>query len=128
MKRTIVIVAAVTVIMSLVFAGVALATSQATIDEIIADAGSGTLDGNWGQADVEAALAYLEGDPLARQYSDVEAVLEAYLAGGSSGGGGTSAGTASGGNLAFTGADILVSLVAGGGLIGGGLLLRRRSR
>jgi hypothetical protein len=126
MKRTIVIVAAVTVIMSLVFAGVALATSQATIDEIIADAGSGTLDGDWSQADVQAALAYLEGDPLARQYSDVEAVLEAYLAGGSSGG--TSAGTASGGNLAFTGADILVALVAGGGLVGGGLLLRRRSR
>jgi|GEM_PF-2318417 len=126
MKRTIVIVAAVTIIMSLVFAGVALATSQATIDEIIADAGSGTLDGNWSKADVEAALAYLESDPLAKQYSDVEAVLEAYLAGGSAGDPG--AGTASGGNLAFTGADLLIALTAGGGLIGGGLLLRRRSR
>lgn len=132
MKRTILAVAVLTVIVSLVFAGVAFATSQSTIDQIIADAGSGTLDGGWNKADVQAALAYLESDPLAKQYSDVEAVLEAYLAGGSgdpgSSGGTGGAATASAGSLAYTGADILIALAAGGGLIGGGLLLRRRSR
>lgn len=121
MKRSILTVLLVALVASLALAGVASATSQSTIDAIIADAADGTLDGGWSKADVQAALAYLENDPLAKQYSDFEAVLESYLAGGGQ------PGVASGGNLAFTGADILVTLTAGIGLIGGGLLLRRRT-
>jgi len=126
MKRSILTVLLVALVASLAFAGVASATSQSTINAILADAASGTLDGDWSKADVQAALAFLESDPLSKQYSDTEAVLEAYLAG-LGGGGGGQPGVASGGNLAFTGADILVALSAGIGLIGGGLFLRRRS-
>lgn len=126
MKRSILTVLLVALVASLAFAGVASATSQSTIDAIISDAASGTLDGDWSKADVQAALGYLESDPLSKQYSDGEAVLEAYLAG-LGGGGGSQPGVASSGNLAFTGADILVALSAGIGLIGGGLFLRRRS-
>jgi hypothetical protein len=120
MKKSVFSVFLLAIVVSLVFASVASATSQATIDEILKDAADGTLDGNWSKADVEAALAYLEANPLQKQYSDVEAVLEAYLAG--------SAGpdVASGGDLAFTGVDILIALGSGIGLIGGGLFLRRR--
>jgi hypothetical protein len=120
MKKSVFSVFLLAIVVSLVFASVASATSQGTIDEILKDAADGTLDGNWSKADVEAALAYLEENPLQKQYSDVEAVLEAYLAG--------SAGpdVASGGDLAFTGADILIALGSGIGLIGGGLFLRRR--
>jgi hypothetical protein len=127
MKRSILTVLLVALVASLAFAGVASATSQSTIDAILSDAASGTLDGDWSKADVQAALAFLESDPLSKQYSDYEAVLEAYLAGLGSGGSGSQPGVASGGNLAFTGADILVALSAGIGLIGGGLFLRRRS-
>ena len=120
MKKKMLTVFLLVVVASLVLAVPALATSQGTIDKIIDDAADGTLDGDWSKADVEAALAYLLGDPLAKQYSDVEAVLEAYLAGSGDPGTGT-------GDLAYTGANILVALTAGVGLIGGGLFLRRRS-
>jgi hypothetical protein len=119
MKKTVFSVFLLAIVLSLVFVGVASATSQATIDAILKDAADGTLDGDWSKADVEAALASLS--PLDKQYSNVEAVLEAYIAGS------TGPDVASGGSLAFTGADILIALSSGIGLIGGGLLLRRRS-
>ncbi len=121
MKKTIVSVVLVVALLSLVFASVASATSQATIDAIIKDAADGTIDGNWSKADVQAALNYLLNSPLGKAYSDVDAILEAYLAGSGQ------PGVASGGSLAFTGVDILVALGAGVGLIGSGLFLRRRS-
>ncbi len=94
-------------------------TSQATIDAILEDAADGALDGNWSKADVQAALDSLS--PTDVVYGDVQAVLEAYLAGS------TSPDVATGGELQYTGLDILIALGSGIGLIGGGLVLRRRS-
>ena len=107
-------------IVALIVAPMALAISQATIDAILKDAADGTLSGGWSKAQVAAVLAWLQNNPLAQQYSNAEPVLEGYLAGGGE------PGTTSGGNLAFTGANVLLAFALGAGLIGGGLLLRRR--
>jgi hypothetical protein len=108
------------VLLVLVFAVVAqAAVSQATIDAIIADAADGHLDGNWTAAEVRAALAYIQNNPVGQQYSDREGVLERYLAS-------LQAPGAQAGNLAFTGGGVMLALAAGAGLIGGGVLLRRR--
>jgi hypothetical protein len=117
MKLLIVMMVAVVV---LALASVAYAVTQSTIDAIIDDAQDGTIDGDWTAAEVEAALAYLRDNPIYQQYADLEGVLEDYLAGLQE------PGVAEAGELAFTGAELLLLLGAGAGLAGGGAMLRRR--
>ena len=108
------------VVLLLVFAVVAQAgVSQATIDAIIKDAKDGHIDGTWTAAEIRAALAYAENNPVLSQYSHIKGVLEDYLASLQGPG-------AQGGQLAFTGGEIILVLSAGAGLIGSGALLRRR--
>lgn len=104
---------------TLVFASAALAVSQATIDAIIEDAKDGTIDGDWTAAEIRAALEYLRENAIYQQYTDLEGVLEDYLASLQAPGGQE-------GELAFTGGEILMLLGAGAALAGSGVLLRRR--
>lgn len=109
----------VVLLLVLVFAVVAqAAVSQSVIDQIIKDAGDGTIDGQWSAAQISAALAYIQDNPIYQQYSDLEGVLEDYLAS-------LQAPGEQGGQLAFTGGEIFLVLAAGAALIGGGVLLRR---
>lgn len=103
----------------MVFASVALAVSQATIDAIIEDAKDGTIDGDWTAAEIRAALSYIRNNAIYQQYSNIEGVLEDYLAS-------LQAPGEEEGELAFTGGEILMLLGAGVGLAGSGALLRRR--
>jgi hypothetical protein len=108
------------VLLLLVFAVVAQASvPQSTIDAIIADAKDGHIDGNWTSAEIRAALRYVENNPLMAQYTKIKGVLQDYLA--SLQGPGEQ-----GGQLAFTGGEIILILGAGAGLVGSGALLRRR--
>ena len=110
----------IAVLLLLVFAVVAqAAVPQSVIDAIIKDASDGRIDGNWTVAEIRAALAYVANNPLIRQYAAIQGVLENYLA--SIQGPGEQ-----GGQLAFTGGEIVLILGAGAGLIGSGALLRRR--
>jgi hypothetical protein len=109
----------IALLLILVFAVVAqAAVSQSTIDAIIQDAQDGTIDGNWTAAQVRAALAYIQDNPVYKQYSNVEGTLEDYLTS-------LQAPGEQGGQLAFTGGEIFLVLAAGAALIGGGALLRR---
>ena len=109
----------VALLLVLVFAVVAqAAVSQDTIDAILKDAADGTIDGNWTSAQIRAALAFLEDNPTYVQYSNLKGVLEDYLLSLQDPG-------AQGGELAFTGGEVLLVLAAGAALIGGGLVLRR---
>jgi hypothetical protein len=103
----------------LVFAAVAFAVDQDTIDAIIEDAKDGTIDGDWTAAEIRAALDYLRNNAIYQQYTDLEGVLEDYLAS-------LQAPGEEEGELAFTGGEILMLLGAGVGLAGSGALLRRR--
>lgn len=103
----------------LVFASVAFAVSQATIDAIIEDAKDGTIDGDWTAAEIRAALNYVRNNAIYQQYTNLEGVLEEYLAS-------LQAPGEQEGELAFTGGEILMLLGAGVGLAGSGALLRRR--
>jgi len=108
------------VLLLLVFAVVAqAAVPQSTIDAIIKDAKDGHIDGNWTTAEIRAALRYVENNPVIVAYSQVKGVLEDYLAS-------LQAPGEQGGQLAFTGGEIILILGAGVGLIGSGALLRRR--
>jgi len=110
----------VALLIILVFAVVAqAAVPQSTIDAIIKDAQDGTIDGTWTKAEINAALAFIRNNPIYQQYSDLEGVLEEYLAS-------LAAPGEQGGQLAFTGSEVLLILGAGAGLIGSGALLRRR--
>jgi hypothetical protein len=110
---------AVALLLILMFAVVAqAAVPQSVIDAIIKDANDGTIDGNWTAAEINAALAYIQDSPVYQQYSDVQGVLEDYLAS-------LQAPGEQGGELAFTGAEVFLVLAAGAALIGGGALLRR---
>ena len=110
----------IAVLLLLVLAVVAQAgVSQGTIDQIIKDARDGQIDGNWSVAQIRAALRYVQNNPLEEEYGSVAGVLEDYLA--SLQGPGEQ-----GGQLAFTGGEIILILGAGAGLIGSGALLRRR--
>jgi hypothetical protein len=110
---------ALALLLILVFAVVAqAAVPQSVIDAIIKDAMDGTIDGNWTAAEIRAALAYIQDNPVYQQYSDLEGVLEDYLASLQSPG-------EQGGQLAFTGGEIFLVLAAGAALIGGGVVLRR---
>lgn len=119
MKVRFVSVVALVLLLVLAFAVVAqAAVPQSVIDAIIEDAKDGTIDGNWSAAEIQAALDYIENDPLYAQYSDLRGLLEDYLASLQDPG-------TQGGQLAFTGSEVLLILAAGAGLIGGGALLRR---
>lgn len=108
----------VVVLTCMVLASTAFAKSS-TIDQIIKDAQDGTIDGSWSAAQIQAALDYINNNPLYAQYSDLPGVLGDYLAS-------LKAPGAAAGQLAFTGSDVLLIFAAGLGLIGGGLILRRR--
>ena len=119
MRGKLLIAIAVALLLILVFAVVAqAAVSQSVIDAIIEDAQDGTIDGNWTSAEIEAALAYIQDNPIYQQYSALEGVLEDYLAS-------LQAPGEQGGELAFTGGEVFLILAAGAALIGGGALLRR---
>ena len=108
------------IVLVLVFAVVAqAAVPQSVIDAIIKDASDGTIDGHWTAAEIRAALAYVENNPSIVQYSAVKGVLEDYLAS-------LQAPGEQGGQLAFTGSNLVLVLGAGAGLIASGALLRRR--
>jgi hypothetical protein len=108
------------VVLLLVFAAVAQAgVSQATVNKIIKDAEDGHISGNWTAAEISAALRYVENDPGLEEVTDIKGVLEDYLAS-------LQAPGEQGGELAFTGGEIILILGAGAGLIGSGALLRRR--
>ena len=112
----------------LAFGVVGQASAGGSTDGVIQDAQNGTVDKNWTASQVSAAIAYLKANPTLSQYSDAQGVLEDYLAS-LSGSGGSGPGVVNGaGQLAFTGAEIWLILIAGAGLLGGGLALKRRSR
>ncbi|MEZ5124674.1 MAG: hypothetical protein R2826_00300 [Thermoleophilia bacterium] len=120
MKTKFFVLVALAMLAMLAFAAVAQATvSQTTIDAIIADIADGTLDGDWTAEEIRAAIAYLQNDPTGEHYSDYAGELEDYLASLQD------PGTQSG-ELAFTGAPLLLLLAGGAGLVGGGFALRRR--
>jgi len=120
MKAKLVGALVLALILVLVFSTVAMAgVSQATINAIIKDAQDGTLDGHWTAAQIRAALAYIENNPVYEQYSAIKGVLQDYLAS-------LQAPGEQSGQLAFTGSNIVLVLGAGAALIGGGALLRRR--
>ena len=120
MKAKLIGVLTIAVLLLLVFAVVAqAAVPQSTIDAIIKDAQDGQIDDNWTAAEIRAALRYAENNPILTQYTDIKGVLEDYLASLQSPG-------EQGGELAFTGGEIILILGAGAGLIGSGALLRRR--
>jgi hypothetical protein len=77
------------------------------------------IDGNYTAAQVQAALAYVKGDPTLQQYTNVEGVLEDYLAS-------LPAPAAETGGLMFTGGSTAVIFAFGLALMGGGLFLRKR--
>ena len=110
---------AIALLLILMFAVVAqAAVPQSVIDAIIKDAMDGTIDGNWTAAEIRATLAYIQNNPIYQQYTELEGVLEDYLAS-------LQAPGEQGGELAFTGGEVFLVLAAGAALIGGGAILRR---
>jgi hypothetical protein len=110
----------IAVLLLLVFAVVAqAAVPQSVITAIIKDAQDGRIDGNWTTTEIRAAMRYAENNPILSAYSAIQGVLEDYLAS-------LQAPGEQGGQLAFTGGEIILILGAGAGLIGSGALLRRR--
>ena len=118
MKMRIVTIAVMVVVAMLMVASVAQAASSTTT-AIIKDAQGGHVDGNYTAAQVRAALSYLKSDPSLEQYTDVEGVLEDYLAS-------LPAPAAQTGGLMFTGGSTVVIFAFGLALISGGLVMRRR--
>ena len=117
MKTKVVVVLALAVLATLMLTTVAHAGGST--EGIIKDAADGTLDGNYTAAQIRAALALIQNNPTYLQYSDVEGVLEDYLASLPSPG-------VQGGGLKFTGGELMPLLGAGLVLMGSGLALRRR--
>jgi hypothetical protein len=118
MKMKIVIIAVMVIVAMLMVASGALAASSTTT-AIIQEAQAGHIDRNYTAAQVQAALAYVKGDPTLQQYSNVEGVLEDYLAS-------LPAPAAKTGGLMFTGGSTVALLAFGLALMSGGLVLRRR--
>jgi hypothetical protein len=119
MKIKIMCVLALAILLSLVFASVALAVSQATIDAIIKDASDGHIDGNWTAAEIQATLNFIKNNPLYQQYSNFAGVLQDYLSSIQP------PGTIPAPVIHFTGSELFLVLGAGIGLLGSGALLRR---
>jgi hypothetical protein len=116
MKTKVIVIVALAVLATLMLAGTAYA---GTTEDIIKDAADGTIDGNYTAAQIRAALAAVQNNPTYLQYSDVEPILEDYLASLPSPG-------VQGGGLKFTGGELMLLFGAGFGLMGSGLALRRR--
>lgn len=113
-------------LVALAFGVVGQAAAGGSVDGVINDAQNGTIDKNWSAAQVRAALAFLQNNPLYSQYSDAGGVLEDYLAS-LQAPGAQAAGGSQGAQLAFTGGNVLLILATGAALVGGGLVLRLRS-
>ncbi len=116
MKKMLALVVLVAAALSLAIAPAAYAD---TTGDIIADAQDGHIDGNWTDAQLQAAL----NSPLLKMYSGhggVEAVKSAL--------GSQTDGTAPSGNLPFTGAEMLTFVLIGGALVITGFVLRRSGR
>ena len=120
MKIKIVTIAVMVVVAALLIVPLAQAASSTTM-AIINDARDGHIDGNYTAAQVQAALAALKSDPSQQQYTDVEGVLEDFLASLSSPGV-----SGSNGGLMFTGSETIVLFGVGLALMGTGLALRKR--
>jgi hypothetical protein len=119
-KRKLIGAIAIALLLVLVFAVVAqAAVPRSVIDAIIKDAQDGTIDGNWSSAEIQATLDFIQNNPVATQYTDIEGVLTDFL-------GSSQAPGSQGGSLAFTGGEVVYILGAGLGLIGAGMVLRRR--
>ena len=120
MKMKVVTIAVLVVVAMLMVASVALAASSTTTTTaIIKDAQDGHIDGNYTAAQVRAALSYLKSDPTLQQYTDVEGVLQDFLAS-------LPVPGVQNGGLMFTGGSTVVLFAFGVALMGGGFVLRRR--
>jgi len=135
MKIKIMVSVILVLILSLVFATVASAKSskKTKIVTITKDGQDGTIDGHYTAAEIQAALDYIANDPLYQQYSDLQGVLQAYLASLQAPGvknsktpGVKNRDKSAAWELAFTGSRILFVFGAGIALIGSGFALRRR--
>ncbi|HUK77242.1 MAG TPA: hypothetical protein VL117_06525 [Thermoleophilia bacterium] len=111
-------IAVLVIVAVLMVAAVAQAASSTTT-AIIKDAQDGHLDGTYTAAQVRTALAFLKSDPSLEQYTNVEGVLNDFLAS-------ETAPAAQNGTLLFTGGSTVVIFTVGLALMGSGLLLRRR--
>jgi hypothetical protein len=102
----------------------ALASSGGTTSAIVKDvAKDGKVDGHYTTSQLRAALK----NPLLKQYGGqgaVESVLTQMKPKKTA----AAPATGSSGNLPFTGADVVLFVVVGGGLLGAGLVLRRFGR
>ena len=154
MKPGIVIVIVIALVATAALATAAFATAllrpptawatSAITAEIIQDASDGTINGHYTVAEVRAALAYVESDPALSQYSDIEGVLQDYLASllaakptptpHPTGQPTTQSPTATAspatgytGQLDYTGGQPLWLFALGGALVVAGVVLRRRS-
>jgi hypothetical protein len=120
--------------------------SSATTAAIIQDASDGTINGHYTVAEVRAALVVVENDPAYSQYSDIQGVIESYLASllaatptpkpttthaatqpTTSATTAASPSTAYTGQLDYTGGQPLLLFGLGGALVGAGWALRRRT-
>jgi hypothetical protein len=134
MERRVVVVMLLALVLLGVLASVALASSSSA-DRIIKDASDGVISGHYSAAQIRAALAAVNGDPVYSQYSDISGVLQAYLSGSSYGGStpapatGIAAAskptTIEGGQLDYTGGQPLLVCALGAASIIAGLALRR---
>lgn len=118
MKTKALVIVALALMVTLLLASVAQAGGGTA--GIIKDAADGTLDGNYTAAQINAALALIRNNPTYLQYSDVEGVLEDYLASLPSPGVGAQ------GGLKFTGGALELLFGAGFGLMAIGLTLRKQ--
>jgi hypothetical protein len=137
MKSGIVIITILVLVLTGGFTAAAWAGSSTTT-QIIHDAADGTVDGHYTAAQVRAALAAVNKDPVYSQYSDVAGVLQAYLSSFSTSGsstaasGSTQTAAATGSvklrasQLDYTGGQPFVAFALGGVLLIAGVALRWR--
>ncbi len=114
--------------------------SSATTAAIIQDASDGTINGHYTVAEVRAALVVVENNPAYSQYSDVQDVLESYLASLLAAKPTphptaqaitptptpSASATYVGSQLDYTGGQPLLLIALGGVLVAAGAVLRRR--
>ena len=102
----------------------ALATSGGTTSAIVSDvAKDGKVDGHYTSAQLKSAL----NSPLLRQYGGQGAV-ESVLTESKPKTTPAAPATGPSNNLPFTGADVFLFVIVGGGLLAAGLVLRRFGR